>query len=303
VPVAADGRQGALHRHGDAAAPERPEALVAHAEAHRRRRLLLLLLLAAVDVRGREREHPAPPRRRAARGGRPRAAERQRRRGRGGERRRPRGGGGAGGRGARRGRPGRPPVQDHLGQDGAEDAGVIMLGQLLVLAGGDRGGGGLPLLPGGVVGRRRRRERRLQGGRGDGVVVVLGRARLRLPQEGHGARRGDAVVHPQGRRRRGALPGEQPGEHLALPLLRLGSRSRLLLVLAGDGWGCHGGWSEVMRAGIGREEERTARSGLRTYRRTLRVCSKCFYAPPETDHRGCYCSSILLLYRAICLVL
>jgi hypothetical protein len=256
VPVAADGRQGALHRHGDAAAPERPEALVAHAEAHRRRRLLLLLLLAAVDVRGREREHPAPPRRRAARGGRPRAAERQRRRGRGGERRRPRGGGGAGGRGARRGR-------------------VIMLGQLLVLAGGDRGGGGLPLLPGGVVGRRRRRERRLQGGRGDGdgVVVVLGRARLRLPQEGHGARRGDAVVHPQGRRRRGALPGEQPGEHLALPLLRLGSRRRrLLLVLAGDG--CHGGWSEVMRAaGIGREEERTARSG-RTGGHCLRVCSK-----------------------------
>jgi len=135
-----------------------------------------------------------------------------------------------------------------------------MLGrhQLLVVLAGGRGGGGgggggrrrpvaavavaqavrrrrglLLLLPGGGVVGRRRRERRLQGGRGEDGVV-LGRARLRLPQEGHGARRGDAVVHPEGRRRGGALPGEQLREHLALPLLQL---ETLLLVLAGDG--CH----------------------------------------------------------------
>jgi hypothetical protein len=280
VPVAAagaDGRQRALHRHGDAAAPERPEALVADdAEAHRRRRLLLLLLAAAV-VRGREREHPAPHGHRRARGGRPRAAERRRRRGGEG---RPRGrgaaGGGGGGGGRRRGR--RPPVQDHLGQDGAEDSGVMLGRQQLLLvpagaAGGGGGGGGgrhgpavvaargrgVLLPPGGVVGRGRRERR--QGGRGDGVV--LGRARLRLPQEGHGARRGDAVVHPEGRRRCRALPGEQLGEHLALScLLQLESP---LLVLAAHG--CHGETEVAMQASKQGRRDRQRREEKRRKRR------------------------------------
>jgi hypothetical protein len=281
VPVAAagaDGRQRALHRHGDAAAPERPEALVADdAEAHRRRRLLLLLLAAAV-VRGREREHPAPHGHRRARGGRPRAAERRRRRGGEG---RPRGrgaaGGGGGGGGRRRGR--RPPVQDHLGQDGAEDSGVVLGRQQLLLvpagAGAVGGGGGrrhgpavvaprgrgvlLLLPPGGVVGRGRRERR--QGGRGDGVV--LGRARLRLPQEGHGARRGDAVVHPEGRRRCRALPGEQLGEHLALScLLQLESP---LLVLAAHG--CHGETEVAMQASKQGRRDRQRREEKRRKRR------------------------------------
>jgi hypothetical protein len=104
----------------------------------------------------------------------------------------------------------------------------------VLLAGAAAAGGGLVvvpmvggLLPGGVVGRRRRERR--QGGRGDGVV--LGRARLRLPHEGHRPRRRDAVVHPEGRRGGRALPREQLGEDLAPSLLQL---QRPLLVLAGD---------------------------------------------------------------------
>jgi hypothetical protein len=221
--MAADGRQRAPDGGGDAAGLERPEALVPHAEARR-------LFLLAVTPDRRERERPALHRR----GGRRlRAAERQRR-GRRGERRRG---------GARRGRarqPGSSSVQeDDLGQDGAEEPVLALLIILPTASGGcGRGGGGLVgggLLLGGVVGRRRREGRK--GSVGDGVV--LGRARLRLPQEGHGPRRRHAVVHPERRRGSGALPGEELGEHLAPTLLEL-ERRLLLLALAPAEDLCHG---------------------------------------------------------------
>jgi hypothetical protein len=245
VGMAADGRQRAPDSGGDAAGLERPEALVPHAEARR-------LFLLAVTPGRRERERPALHRRGCRR---LRAAERQRRRRGRGERRRG---------GARRGRArqlGSSSVQeDDLGQDDAEEPVLAVLIILPTASGGcGHGGGGLVgagLLLGGVVGRRRREGRK--GGVGDGVV--LGRARLRLPQEGHGPRRRHAVVHSERRRGGGALPGEELGEHLAPTLLEL-ERRLLLLALAPAEDLCHGRghFGSVVESLRGREMEAQAR--------------------------------------------
>jgi hypothetical protein len=88
---------------------------------------------------------------------------------------------------------------------------------------------------GGVVGRRRGERRE----RGQGGRVVLGRARLRLPQERHRARRGYGVVHPERRHRqlRRRLLGQHLGVQLA-PLLH--QQPRLLLAAATAAAACHG---------------------------------------------------------------
>jgi hypothetical protein len=145
---------------------------------------------------------------------------------------------GRGGRGTRLAL--RPPPEE--GEDGGGAA--TLLGRPPSAA----------LLVGGVV-RRRRGERRECGG---GGRVVLGRTRLRLPQERHRAGGRHGVVHPE--RRHGQLRRRLLGQHLRVELAPLLHEQPRLpdLLLAARSHGCPlctlTGTHTLKQRGVDREE-------------------------------------------------